>query len=86
LFTAIHVFPVEGKRNITMIGCRTGEPVPKDEVVRRAVQLREEWGNVPLLETHAKHMRTAKVRTDDIPFLTDDVPGSEGGSGYMSTR
>ena len=86
LFTAIHVFPVEGKRNIAMIGCLRGEPVPKDEVVRRAAQLREEWGNVPLLETHAKHMRTGKVRTDDIPFLTDEVSGSEGDYGYMSVR
>ena len=86
LFTAIHVFPVEGKRNIMMIGCRAGEAVPKDEVVRRAAQLRAEWGNVPLLETHAKHMRAVKVRTDDIPYLTDEVAGSEGGYGYMSVR
>lgn len=86
LFTAIHVFPVEGKRNIVMIGCRTGETVPKDEVVRRAAKLRDEWGNVPLLETHAKHMRAAKVRTDDVPYLTDDVSGSDGDQGYMSVR
>jgi hypothetical protein len=31
-------------------------------------------------------MRTTKVRTDDIPFLTDEVSGSEGGRGYMSVR
>jgi spermidine synthase len=86
LFSAIHVFPVEGKRNIAMIGSKTGEPVPKDEVVRRAAQLRQEWGNVPLLESHAKHMRTAKVRTDDIPYLSDEVSGSEGAQGYMSVR
>jgi spermidine synthase len=86
LFTAIHVFPVEGKRNIAMIGCRTGEPVPKDEVVKRAGLLRAEWGNVPLLEMHAKHMRSAKVRTDDIPFLSDEVSGSDGDRGYMSVR
>jgi spermidine synthase len=86
LFTAIHVFPVEGKRNIVMIGCRTGEAVPKDEVVRRAAKLCDEWGNVPLLETHAKHMRAAKVRTDDVPYLTDEVSGSDGGQGYMSVR
>jgi spermidine synthase len=86
LFTAIHVFPVEGKRNIAMIGCLTGEPVPKDEVVKRAALLRHEWGNVPLLETHAKHMRTGKVRTDDIPYLSDEVSGSDGERGYMSVR
>jgi len=86
LFTAIHVFPVEGKRNIAMIGCLTGEPVPKDEVVRRAALLRAESGNVPLLEVHAKHMRTGKVRTDDIPFLSDEVSGSDGDRGYMSVR
>jgi spermidine synthase len=86
LFTAIHVFPVEGKRNIVMIGCRTGEAVPKDEVVRRAAQLRDEWGNVPLVETHAKHMRPAKVRTDDVPYLTDELTGSDEGRGYMSVR
>jgi hypothetical protein len=80
------VFPVEGKRNIAMIGCLTGEPVPKDEVVRRAALLRAEWGNVPLLEVHAKHMRIGKVRTDDIPFLSDEVAGSEGDRGYMSVR
>jgi spermidine synthase len=85
-FTAIHVFPVEGKRNIVMIGCRAGEPVPKDEVVRRAMQLSHEWGNVPLLETHAKHMRAAKVRTDDVPYLSDEVADSDGGRGYMSVR
>jgi spermidine synthase len=86
LFSAIHVFPVEGKRNIAMIGCLTGEPVPKDEVVRRAGLLRAEWGNVPLLEVHAKHMRTGKVRTDDIPFLSDEVSGADGDRGYVSVR
>jgi hypothetical protein len=55
-------------------------------VVKRAARLCEEWGNVPLLETHAKHMRTAKVRTDDIPFLTDEVSGADGDRGYMSVR
>jgi spermidine synthase len=86
LFTAIHVFPVEGKRNIVMIGCRTGEPLPKDEVVRQAALLRDEWGHVPLLETHAKHMRSGKVRTDDVPYLLDEVAGSDGDRGYMSVR
>lgn len=86
LFSAIHVFPVEGKRNIAMIGCLTGEPVPKDEVVRRAGLLRAELGNVPLLEVHANHMRTGKVRTDDIPFLSDEVSGSDGDRGYVSVR
>jgi spermidine synthase len=84
LFTAIHVFPVDGKRNVMLIGCRTGEPLPKDEVVRRAAQLQREWGNVPLLETHAKHMYTAKVRTADVPFLLDDIAADAGGRGYMS--
>ena len=84
LFTAIHVFPVDGKRNIVLIGCRTGEPLPKDEVVRRAAQLQREWGNVPLLETHAKHMYTGNVRTADVPFLLDDIAADAGGRGYMS--
>jgi spermidine synthase len=87
LFTAIYVFPVEGKRNVVLIGCQTaGEPLSKDEVVRGAAQLRQEWGNVPLLETHAKHMRPLKVRTDDIPFLTDEASDSGGNWGYMSVR
>jgi spermidine synthase len=84
LFSAIYVFPVEGKRNVMLIGCLTGQPLPKDEVVRRAAQLRAEWGNVPLLETHAKHMHTAKVRTDDVPYILDDLGESEGGHGYFS--
>jgi spermidine synthase len=84
LFSAIYVFPVEGKRNVMLIGCLTGRPLPKDEVVQGATRLREEWGNVPLLETHAKHMHTAQVRTEDVPFIVDDVAGSEGGSGYFS--
>jgi spermidine synthase len=84
LFTAIHVFPVDGKRNVMLIGTRTGAPLPKDEVVRRAAQLQREWGNVPLLETHAKHMHTANVRTADVPFLLDDIATDAGGRGYMS--
>jgi spermidine synthase len=83
LFAAIYVFPVEGKRNVMLIGCLTGEPLPKDEVVKRAAQLRDEWGNVPLLETHAKHMHTSKVRIDDVPFISDDVAGSGEGLGYL---
>jgi hypothetical protein len=55
-------------------------------VVKRAALLRHEWGNVPLLETHAKHLRTGKVRTDDIPYLSDEVSGSDGDRGYMSVR
>jgi spermidine synthase len=86
LFTAIYVFPVEGKRNVMLIGCQTGEPLSKDEVVRGAAQLHQEWGNVPLLETHAKHMRPLKVRTDDIPFLSDEVSDSDDNRGYMSVR
>ncbi|HXH13947.1 MAG TPA: fused MFS/spermidine synthase [Alphaproteobacteria bacterium] len=83
LFSAIYVFPVEGKRNVMLIGCLVGEPLTKDEVVKGAAQLRDEWGNVPLLETHAKHMHTSRVRIDDIPFLQDDVAGSDGGRGYV---
>jgi hypothetical protein len=69
-----------------LIGCQTSTSLSKDEVVRQAAQLNEQWGNVPLLETHAKHMRPLKVRTDDIPFLTDEVSGSDGNQGYMSVR
>jgi spermidine synthase len=84
LFSAIYVFPVEGKRNVELIGCLTGQPLSKDEVVKGAAQLHAEWGNVPLLETHAKHMHTAKVRLDDVPFLLDDVADAEGEPGYYS--
>jgi spermidine synthase len=86
LFSAIYVFPVEGKRNVMLIGCLTGDPLPKDEVVRRAAQLRAEWGNVPLLELHAKHMHTAKVRTADVPFIVDEVADGTAGSGYIPVR
>jgi spermidine synthase len=84
LFSAIYVFPVEGKRNIMLIGCLTGQPLAKNEVVQRAMQLRNEWGNVPLLETHAKHMHTAQVRVEDVPFILDDVGDSGGGPGFFS--
>ncbi len=84
LFPAIYVFPVEMKRNVVLIGGRTGELLSKDEVVKGAARLREEWGNVPLLETHAKHMITTKVRTDDVASIVDDVAGLEHGRGYMS--
>lgn len=83
LFAAIYVFPVEGKRNVALIGCLAGPPCSKDEVVRRAARLREEWGNVPLLEDKATRMTTMKFRTDDVPFLLDDTAGSEEGRGYV---
>lgn len=86
LFKTIYVFPVEGKRNVVLIGCQTGEPLSKEVVVKGAARLREEWGNVPLLETYARYMSTLKWRTDDVPFLVDDAGGPEGGQGHMSLR
>lgn len=83
LFQTIYVFPVEEKRNVELIGCLTGEAITKDEVLTRAARLQEERGNVPLLLTHARHMSTGKVRTDDIPYIVDDISGSRGGRAFM---
>lgn len=83
LFQTIYVFPVEEKRNTELIGCLAGEPISKDEVVARAGRLQVERGNVPLLQTHARRMSTLPVRTDDIPFILDDLGGPEGGRGYI---
>jgi len=78
LFRAIYVFPVEGKRNISLIGCQVGEPLSKELVVKGAARFQLERGNVPLLESHARRMSTLKFRTEDIPFLVDPPDGRTG--------
>jgi spermidine synthase len=83
LFQTIYVFPVEQKRNIVLIGCLAGDAISKDEVMLRAGRLETERGNVPRLQVHAQHLSTGKVRTDDIPFIGDDLAGSQGGRSFM---